>query len=266
MVARTKTQIDPRSDNLWCRMGLPLDDSGRWSADTHFTGTSASARQDQENIALYELIRLMCRLINDPASGDEPVTPASVASPRARPTQDGYWANLQHEFDLWYSVLPPSFHPDGVLPSHDEHKSSTSLFNEETWFSKSTCAVAIAYYHMARMLLLIQQPSSLTLAGNSGKGSHFDLLHAYRSVQEEMRRHAKQVISIALGMPYNMAMIYMIQPLYVSGRCLTNISEQERLVNILQSIQMNFGCSTEYRIRDLCADWDVILDPVCSQE
>lgn len=199
----------------------------------------------------------MCRLINDPASDTAHLTPDPASSPGSRKTQNNPWTSLQYQFDLWYSLLPLSFQAGGVLSHQSSQDAYSSMFAEEAWFSSNACAVAIAHYHMARILLLILQPSSLSLMSGAGEGPHFDLLHAYRSVQEQMRRHAKQIISISLGMPEDITLVYMIQPLYVSGRFLTDSSDRRRLVGILKSIDQTLGCSTEYRIRDLYDEWGV---------
>ena len=241
---------------------LPLDYSDP-THDDSISRTVVNSRHGREGAAFYNLIQLMFSLINASASQTSLQGPISASLDEHEP-RDTYWTQLRYRFDRWHSALPPSFQADTVL-SHEDGVSDhrLSIFAEEAWFSNSPCAVAMAYYHMAKSLLLIMQPQSLDLIGGSlDQGRHFDLLRAYRVLQDELRYHAKQIISIALGMVDDASRMHMVQPLYVSGRCLTEMSERRRLAGMLRNINQELGVSTEYRIRDLCDEWRIPISEV----
>ena len=70
------------------------------------------------------------------------------------------------------------------------------------------------------------------------------------------RRHAKVIVSIALGHPDDATTrVYLVQPLYVAGRSLTEAAERRSLVDILVAIEEDTGVATGYRVADLCEEW-----------
>lgn len=238
--SQRQTRIDTADTPLWRRMGVPLDDSG------YLNGVPPDSRDSREDTALRALIRLVCKIVNyGYATGET-----------SAPEREAAWTNLKYQLDTWSEGLPSSFHPDAILARDSAEHNVSSLSAQEVWFSNNTCAMGSMYYHMARMLLLVWKPS--TLLGNSGAvQNNFDILRACRAMEQDLRSHAKEILSIALGMSSYAVQVRMVQPLYVAGRCLTDKSDQLLLVELLRNIEQDFGLATEYRIDALKHEWGV---------
>ncbi|KAJ9151856.1 hypothetical protein NKR23_g2583 [Pleurostoma richardsiae] len=248
-VTRTAVRVDVDNAMLWHTMGLSPSDGDYWHRNSATPNTAFTPHRYHERTYLYELIRLMCRLANNSIrhldiesseiNGEEPQGP------------ERRWAELKHELDTWHDTLPPAFQPDACLPHGIA--STSRVFVEDSWFSTSVCGLSMIYYYTAQILLTIQRPSSLTTS-NIGP-SHFDLLVAYRAVQEELRGYARKIVSIASGMHEDAMKMYIIQPLYVAGRCLTDAEDRRKLLDMLRGIEREFGIFTEYRVKALCEEW-----------
>ena len=49
--------------------------------------------------------------------------------------------------------------------------------------------------------------------------------------------------------------VHEIQPLFVVGQCLTHDRERHKILELLQDIEVDLGCATEYRVQHLLKDW-----------
>lgn len=107
----------------------------------------------------------------------------------------------------------------------------------------------MAFYHMARILLLVNQPQELFLAMRPNKAR--DLLSTYNALQRDLNHHAMATIAIAYGMPNSTVQKYMIQPLYTAGRCLSDSRNRRVVIRSLKQIEETLGLFTEYRVKDL---------------
>ncbi|PWY66504.1 hypothetical protein BO94DRAFT_540626 [Aspergillus sclerotioniger CBS 115572] len=242
-VSRKRTRINTDDLSVWRKFGgLPLDDTG--SLIIHYTD-----ERHAESILSKGLVRLLCLMVN-----------ANLANVME-------WNYINAELDRWHSILPSSFlSPVSWPPSQSATQTDGSqpnaipeLFTRETWFSSDTCAIAMAFYHMARMVLLINRPLELFL---QQQPHQLDLLATYRSLQEGLRHHASEIVPIAHGMPSDVVRKYLLQPLYVAGRCLQDISDRKSLLAILSQIDDDLGAFTDYRKRDLCEEWGIPYEPV----
>ncbi|KAL2857238.1 hypothetical protein BJY01DRAFT_136910 [Aspergillus pseudoustus] len=229
-VMRRKTRVDPEDLMLWCKMGLPLDKEGNLITE---------CPESQREINLFKgLLRIMCQLVNCDLSDA---------------TQ---WTKLKGKFDRWQNTVPRSFYIPITWPPVTEPSKAQNVdaFTREIWFASDISAITLAFYHMSRMILLVNRPMSLFM---NQTGNREDLLAAYNTLQQELRQHAMEIIPIMHAMPSETVQKYMLQPLYVAGRCLTDERERKSLLQILRNMADDFGLFTDDRIKDLCEEWGV---------
>lgn len=227
VVTRSKTRIDPDDISVWRNMGLPLDGDGHFKAEL-------PGEAQLEIILFKALVRMMCQLMN------------------SEPGDITQWTRMNEEFDRWQNAVPPSFYIPIAWPPVEPNPSPiTDPFTREIWFASDICATTLAFYHMARMILLANCPVNLFRQTRDGN----DVLGTYNSLQKDLRKHAMEIIPIMHAMPSETVQKYMLQPLYVAGRSLTDNEERRSLLHILRDMGDDFGLFTDYRIEDLCEEW-----------
>ncbi|KAF9888550.1 hypothetical protein FE257_008481 [Aspergillus nanangensis] len=235
VVTQRQTRLICDNPRIWRNMGLPIGNEGQLDHEY-------MSEVNADHIIFKALIYLMCRLI---------------CSSLTNVTE---WTNLNEIFDQWHSTLPPSF---GVpITWQPQSRESNSLpasqpdqrFSCETWFASDICAISMALYHMARMLLLIHRPVELIHQASSGQT---DLLTAYNTLQQRLREHAMEIIPIARGMPSPTVWRYILQPLYVAGRCLVDPNDRQELLDLLKQVHNDLGIFTRYRQKDLSVEWGI---------
>ncbi|KAB8228170.1 Zn(II)2Cys6 transcription factor domain-containing protein [Aspergillus alliaceus] len=222
--------LDAYDLSMWQKVGLPLDSNGQL-AIVNAQGTYI------EGVMLKALTRLLCLLLNSQLN--------DIIQ----------WNHIDRELDQWHDILPASFlSPITWPPSkcEDETRDSTfpSLFSFEVWYSKDICAISMAFYYMARILMLISQPIFWS---------------ATKSLQQDLRQHASKIIPIAFGDPKNRVRKYILQPLYVTGRCLVDAKERKHLLHVIAGIDDDLGVFTGYRQKDLSEEWGIPYDAVESR-
>ncbi|KAL4804688.1 hypothetical protein BDV18DRAFT_26830 [Aspergillus unguis] len=224
-VTKQRTRIDPDNLVLWRDMGLPVDGLGNLIFPPP---TNAQLH----TILFKALVRLMCQLVN-----------ANLANR----TQ---WTTVNEQFDLWQASVPEAFYIPITWPPLDANAAVNDPFEREMWFASDTSAITLAFYHMARTILLNNRPVDLPEPG--GKE-----LNTSETLNQDLRKHAMEIIPIMNAMPSETLQKHMLQPLYVAGRCLTDDKERKALLRILQNMADDFGLFTDYRIQDLCEEWGV---------
>ena len=236
VVLHKPCRLDPDDFPLWQKMGLPLDDTGQLPfgyIDEPY----------QETIFFKALIRLLCKIVSQDCGAST------------------HWAHLDMELTQWYHALPTEFlAPITQTLTPPSKVNPQELSIPETWFGSETCAIAMAFYHMAKILLLVNQPQESFLAMQPTKPR--DLLSTYNALQRDLHHHAMEIIPIALGMPNPAVQKYMIQPLYIAGRCLSSSSDRQVVIRSLRDIENNLGLFTEYRIKDLSEEWGVPFESI----
>lgn len=235
-------------------MGLLVEDDGSLTTGSSPNSLTNTAEHARDKALSYTLIRYLCKLINYLAPSSHLET--MLVQPRQA------FRSLEEQFQAWFQTISSSFLPDGTFFT-DRHAGTDvpGLLGRELWFSNDLCATTIMYYHMACMLLLIHRPSEL-LPGESvtsGRPS-FDLLHVFREIEHRLQGHASEVVSIVRGTPCDAVRLRAVQPLYVAGRCLTQIEDRKRLVNMLGEIQDDLGIATRYRVEALLQEWGIGFD------
>ncbi|RAH63511.1 hypothetical protein BO85DRAFT_360787 [Aspergillus piperis CBS 112811] len=241
-VSRRRTRLDSKNLSLWRDLGgLPLNGQGDLLLD-HISEHEKAA------LLFKSLIRLLCQLLNSNLS------------------DAAQWVCIKSEFDRWYCIVPGWFSSPLVwacapheCPDDDVRRPAAL---SATWFSSDTCALAMAFYYMGRMLLLINQPTELFL---EQYGDQPDVLVTYKRLWKDLHQHAIQTLSIARGIPTDTVRKYLLQPLYLAGRCLLDTRDRLELLGIFKQIGNDLGVATEYRQRDLCEEWGYPLSMCLGQ-
>lgn len=209
------------------------------------------------------LMWLLSKLVNYFASGDS----IDHVFPQNRASAAGFiginqmillerWRELEKELRIWHEGLPATFKPCARLeavatPGRGLGVVSQSHTFPEIWYSMPICAAAMATYHMARILLLINKPHESTVRRTTVASR----LQSYRTIEAEVRHHSREICGIALGHPDAAVRVHMSQPLYVAGQCMTEPAERMAVVDLLRSIETDLGWATDYRVRRLMDEW-----------
>jgi hypothetical protein len=221
----------------------------------------------REDMISNALIWLMSKIINYIGSGDsvDHVYPQDRGSPAGLIGINQMmllerWMELEKELDIWYRGLPGTFKPcarllpitDGSVPDD----SPRAVFSE-VWYSIPMCASTMQSYHMARTILLINKPHEST----ARRSTLSTRLHSYRAIEMEVRHHSHEIVGIALGRPEGSVRIHQVQPLFVSGQCLTETRERRVILDLLRGIEADLGWATDYRVKKLLKEWDWNEEP-----
>lgn len=246
---------------MWRAMGLSLDAEGLVSMlDAH--------PPLGDDMISNSLVYLLCKIGNFIAAADtaedttgsrdiDHLSPVALSSASPAST----WSSLDHELTRWHESLPDTFQPSASTRTAP----SSPSFQTETWYSNSMCASTMQSYNLARMLLLLHRPpgdhqrhtSSPASSSSSSQspGQQKDLLSMYKAMQSQLCAHAVEICSIALGRPDDTARIHMLQPLYYSGRCMTDPRDREVIRSLIVDIERDTGWATQYRVEQLDEEW-----------
>lgn len=163
------------------------------------------------------------------------------------------WNRLQAELDTWFLALPDTFKPGARIDSLPvPHPSQDVCPFQEIWYSIPMCASAMQHYHMARILLLINKPHEST----ARRSTVTDRLNFYRSIGKEIQNHSREICGISASRLEASARIHSIQPLFVSGQCLTGELERKAILQNLYRIEADLGWATKYRVQQLLREWN----------
>lgn len=213
----------------------------------------------KEDMICNGLIWILSKIVNHISSGDNIMTDNRPDSGPLGVSQQlllERWMRLETELDAWYSGLPDTFQPCArIEPSNIEHYKSMGdpdlATLQEIWHSLPMCASIMQHYHMARILLLINKPHETT-----GRRNTITLrLQSYRSIEAEIGFHSREILGIALSRPDGSVRINSLQPLFVSGQCVTDARERRVAIRMLRAIESDLGWATEYRVQQLLKEW-----------
>ncbi|KAJ9191188.1 transcriptional regulator family: Fungal Specific TF [Paecilomyces variotii] len=256
-----QTRLNTDDLVIWTDAGLQLDNNG-FPRPSNNTAAGYPEGDDvmKEDMISNALIWILSKIVNFIAAGDNihlgPNSPVD-AGPLgiSQQTLLERWYRLQAELDAWYNGLPETFRPVARLePSRSPSQVSTGDFDPfpEIWYSLSMCASAMQHYHMARILLLINKPHEST----ARRSTVTNRLKSYRSIESEIRYHSYEICGISLSRPDGSVRINSLQPLFVSGQCLTESHERRTIVRLLREIEADLGWATEYRVQQLLKEWE----------
>ncbi|SCV57399.1 uncharacterized protein FFB14_15133 [Fusarium fujikuroi] len=258
-----KTRLDTENPVIWRRMGLNVSANGKPIAHVHSDSPEDPCSQAlRPDIISNTLVWLLSKLANYVALVNDPRQQAN--SVRGLETT---WLSLNQNFEIWHQGLPSSFRPSyrvRYTPRHSAEGCRTcrhqpeSLICHETWYSNSMCASSIQSYHMSQILLLIHKPEGLApapISRPSVSEGPFDALARFNQIKRVLQYHAAEICAIALSRLEAAAKIHMLQPVYLAGRCLHTKADRAIVLRLLESIEIELGWSSRYRVNDLLREW-----------
>lgn len=223
---------------------------------------SDDGNEVEEDMISNSMIWLLSKIVNFLAAGDG-IYPGDFELLTARQQRFAIpqeellrrWNLLHQELQTWYDNLPSTFAPCArtKLASQDTQDSSIYRPNfEKVWYSIPMCAATMQYYHMARIILLVNRPQESTAIRSSITAR----LGSYRMIQQEAQYHSREICGISLSNLPDAVRIHSLQPLFVAGQCLSETSERRAVLGILSSIQKDLGWATDYRMRKMEEEWN----------
>ncbi|KND86421.1 putative oxidoreductase [Tolypocladium ophioglossoides CBS 100239] len=256
-ISETQTRLSPEDVYLWQNAGLfrkntisqPLESPGSAVPDT--------TADIEEGIRSNELVWILGKIINFLTSGDA-LNPEDYALPPERRLRLGVtqeellerWGILNGELQRWYDSLPQTF--TAVARTRNAHGAAGpgTLF-EQVWYEVPMCAATMQSYHMARILLLVNQPQESTAVRSTVSARQ----KAYRRAQEEAARHAREICGISSANPLDAVRIHSVQALFVAGQTLHEPQEQQAVISLLSGIESDLGWATGYHVSKLINEW-----------
>lgn len=250
---------------LWKDAGLATDANGLLiSLNTSGTEEIRTAAEVVEDTRSNEIHWLLGKIVNYVTSGDALYPENYALSRQQRPligvTQEQLldrWALLVAELQRWRESLPASFTPSArtsVTRCDGSAISNPIAEFEQIWYEAPICAGAMQSYHMAAILLLVNQPQESTAVRNTVSAR----LHAYRHGEREALLHARDICGIALSNPPSPVRVHSVQPLSVAGQVFEKWHDVEVVLQLLEEIERDLGWTTSYyitRLRALQEGW-----------
>jgi hypothetical protein len=268
-----KTRLETDDVAMWQRMGLDLDADGRLRDKSLVTQKPTSA--DRVDMISNTMIWMLGRLVNLIATCHEEMEtdsdPARANTSSERGSFLDRWLALKHELQTWHDALPPLFQPCTrvPLPQRNARRGQLRpkpLIDHETWHSDSMCASTMQSWHMSQIMLLLHKPPSVSVRQlpwipKSQPLNRFpDTLADFNQMNEMLQYHSVEICAIALSRPEEATRIHMLQPLYMAGRCLTDVSDRRTVVRLIDGIEDELGWHAKYRADALLAEWDTSRD------
>ncbi|GMF70022.1 unnamed protein product [Aspergillus oryzae] len=244
---------------LWTEAGLQIDNMGFIiPSNSNAAGYPEGDDVMKEDLIGNGLIWILSKIINFISSGDNlqlgsgPVNTGPLGISQQVLLER--WYRLETELDVWYNGLPDTFRPCARLEhplQKDGDGDGDGCALSEIWYSIPVCSSAMQHYHMARILLLINKPHEST----SRRSTITNRLNSYRSIESEIRFHSREIVGISMAHPEGSVRINSLQPLFVSGQCLTEPREREMVLQLLRGIEFDLGWATGYRVKQLLREW-----------
>lgn len=272
-----KTRLETDDVAMWQRMGLDLDVDGRLRDKSLLTQKPTSA--DRVDMISNTMIWMLGRLVNLIATCHEEMETDSADPARTNTSSERgsfleRWLALKHELQIWHDALPPLFQPCTRVPlpqrstrhGIDRQLRPKPLVDHETWHSDSMCASTMQSWHMSQIMLLLHKPPSVSVRQlpwipKTQPPNRFpDTLADFNQMNEMLQYHSVEICAIALSHPEEATRIHMLQPLYMAGRCLTDVSDRRTVVRLIDGIEDELGWHAKYRADALLAEWDTSRD------
>jgi len=245
-INRQRPFLDIEDLPLWRSCGLQVQGDGSLYTNAAEIQDDAMNCRYIAQLVSHTLLWLVLRVVNYVAM--DHLTAASSS-------RQSSWEQLTALLDFWYGNLPRTFQPCAQmrypLASRSPRTADPSTLTE-VFFSMDQCAAAIQLYHFARILLLLNKPQ---LSSSAAGGAAMSRLKAYREVSTEAIRHAREIVGVALGRPRPAVRVEMLLPLYVAGGCLEADEERKVVLDVLEAIEKDTGCSTDVKVRSLVSEW-----------
>lgn len=265
-ITETQTRLNLQDPRLWKSAGVALagDEHGVRLPLRPSSSTDVYASADvEEDRRSNELTWLLSKIMNHLTMGDALIPEEYSQSNGQRNTigltqeeLHSRWEELRIELQNWFESLPPSFTPSVRKPFVTQMESSrdgSGFFAdfEEIWYELPLCAATMQSYHMARILLLVNQPHESTAIRSTVSAR----LRSYRMIQEEALRHSREICGISLANPPAPVRVHSVQPLFVAGQAFHSLRERSAVVALLSGIETEVGWSTSYHVTKLKYEW-----------
>ncbi|KAI2975272.1 transcriptional regulator family: Fungal Specific TF [Aspergillus niger] len=261
-INESQTRLNTDDLVLWTEAGLQIDNMGFVrSSNATAIGYPDGEEPIKEDLVSNGLVWILSKIVNFINAGDNVQLnhPGSMGTGPLGLSQQVLlerWYRLEAELDAWYNGLPETFQPCArvdlsKLPQNKDNPKFDAGSLSEIWYSLPLCSSAMQHYHMARILLLINKPHEST----SRRSTIADRLNSYRSIESDIRFHSREIVGIALACPTGAVRINSLQPLFVSGQCLTEPGERRTVLALLHGIEAELGWATEYRVNQLLREW-----------
>ena len=253
-----QSRLNTEDLDLWVEAGLLIDDIGFVKpSNTPNSGYSEGDDVMKEDLISNALVWILSKIVNFLAAGDGIHVHNSHQPEGSRIGVSQHvllerWQRLQAELDAWYNGLPDTFKPCARIQPPPESSTSDTYTFPEIWFSIPMCASSMQHYHMARILMLINKPHEST----PRRSTVTNRLKSYRSIESEIRFHSHEICGIAMSRPEASVRIHSVQPLYVSGQCVSDPRERRGVLELLKAVERDLGWATEYRIQQLLREWE----------
>ncbi|KAF9894963.1 hypothetical protein FE257_004586 [Aspergillus nanangensis] len=249
-----QTRLNTDDLVLWTEAGLQIDNMG-FIRPSNNTAAGYPEGEDvmKEDLIGNGLIWILSKIVNFTTAGDN-INLEAVGAGTLGISQQVLlerWYRLTTELDVWYNGLPDTFRPCARLPARQESDSDEGFALSEIWYSLPVCSSAMQHYHMARILLLINKPHAST----SRRSTINNRLNSYRSIENEIRFHSREIVGISMARPEGSVRINSLQPLFVSGQCLIDGRERRVVLHLLRGIEDELGWATSYRVQQLLREW-----------
>jgi hypothetical protein len=243
-INNTPTLLDTEDWQMWLSCGLQVSPTGSLYVDPEGLKADPCHRATTVQLVAHTLLWILLRTMNYLALPTQETA-----------TRQAVWDTLTLQLDNWHAHLPLAFQPSAQLRHPVSRRSSATPGLQTTprsggiselFFSIPLCAATIQLYHFARILLLLSKPTQTQTSSR---------LQAYREVSSQALTHAHGIVGIALGRPHPAVRVEMLLPLYAAGGCLEADEERRLVVEVLRAIELDTGCTTEGRVRDLEKEW-----------
>ena len=264
-----RTRLEIHDFIMWRKMGISLCPKGILQVGDHSFHPEHDL--DQLDLIANTMVWLLCRIVNFVASCNDSLE--YLESEDSKNT----WDQLKTELEIWHDALPRLFQPCSRVDISEKDTSTgwgnccnhgKALIRHETWYSDSMCASTMQSYHMAQIMLTLhkprtQQSRSIVASSHSDpprRNLFVDALSELKHTSATLEKHAIEICAIAMSRPEEAARIHMLQPLYLAGRCLENLSDRATVVRLIDGIEDELGWHAKYRVEALLDEWNMDRD------
>lgn len=242
-INHTPTLLDTDDIAMWQSYGLQISPKGSLYVDPEALKLDPCHRCTTVQLVAHTLLWILLRATNFLATPSQDLA-----------TRQNVWDQINADLNSWHSCLPIAFQPSAQLRYPVSRRGSATPGGQsnartgirELFFSIPLCAATMQLYHFARIILLISKPTQTQSSSR---------LQAYREVSSLALQEAHEIVGIALGRPHPAVRVEMLLPLFAAGTLLEADDERTLVVEILRAIELDTGCATENRVRDLEKEW-----------
>ena len=256
LITEKQTRLDTEDLPMWKDAGLSIDEDGFVRPSNLTDNGLPEGDSMKEDMISNALIWIMSKIVNFAVAGDAgPSQGKALWESIDQAAPPGRWIQLERQLENWHAGLPETFKPCAEispqcapleLPDGDDR----SVFTE-IWYNMPMCASTMQSYHMARMLLLLNQPHFSTI----GRTTFFKRLDSYKCVAADIMHHARAICGIAMSRPHSASRIHSVQPLFIAAQSLEAVMERKAVIRLLRAIEHDTGWATAYRVTQLLEYW-----------